>query len=101
MYYILYTIYSTVLCYARAPKEPSPPGPPALRQSHGGPGTGSPKAPNSPKVASYLPGPPSLPKTMDPILPILCSLGYWAIILSSFGGPRTLPKGSNVVPFRF
>ena len=26
-------------------------------------------------------------KTMDPILPILSILGYWAIILGSFGGP--------------
>ena len=26
-------------------------------------------------------------KTMDPILPILSVLGYWAIILGSFGGP--------------
>ena len=24
---------------------------------------------------------------MDPILPILSSLGYWAIILGTFGGP--------------
>ena len=27
-------------------------------------------------------------KIMDPILPILSSLGYWAIIWGSFGGPR-------------
>ena len=26
-------------------------------------------------------------KVMDPILSILCLLGYWAIILGSFGGP--------------
>ena len=26
-------------------------------------------------------------KIMDPILPILSVLGYWAIILGSFGGP--------------
>ena len=26
-------------------------------------------------------------KIMDPILPILSILGYWAIILGSFGGP--------------
>ena len=26
---------------------------------------------------------------MDPILPILSLLGYWAIILGSFGGPGT------------
>ena len=26
---------------------------------------------------------------MDPILPILPVLGYWAIILGSFGGPGT------------
>ena len=26
-------------------------------------------------------------KIMDPILPILSALGYWAIILGSFGGP--------------
>ena len=26
-------------------------------------------------------------KIMDPILPILFVLGYWAIILGSFGGP--------------
>ena len=26
-------------------------------------------------------------KAMDPILPILSLLGYWAIILGSFGGP--------------
>ena len=28
-------------------------------------------------------------KIMDPILPILSILGYWAIILGSFGGPGT------------
>ena len=28
-------------------------------------------------------------KIMDPILPILAILGYWAIILGSFGGPGT------------
>ena len=28
-------------------------------------------------------------KIMDPILPILCILGYWAMILGSFGGPGT------------
>ena len=26
-------------------------------------------------------------KIMDPILPLLSILGYWAIILGSFGGP--------------
>ena len=26
-------------------------------------------------------------KIMDPILPILSFLGYWSIILGSFGGP--------------
>ena len=26
-------------------------------------------------------------KIMDPILPIFSILGYWAIILGSFGGP--------------
>ena len=26
-------------------------------------------------------------KRMDPILPVLSILGYWAIILGSFGGP--------------
>ena len=29
-------------------------------------------------------------KIMDPILPILSILGYWAIILGSFGSPGTL-----------
>ena len=28
-------------------------------------------------------------KIMDPILPILSILGYWAILLGSFGGPGT------------
>ena len=28
-------------------------------------------------------------KLMDPILPILSILGYWSIILGSFGGPGT------------
>ena len=28
-------------------------------------------------------------KIMDPILPILSVLGYWSIILGSFGGPGT------------
>ena len=26
-------------------------------------------------------------KIMDPILPLLSILGYWAIVLGSFGGP--------------
>ena len=28
-------------------------------------------------------------KIMDPVLPLLSFLGYWAIILGSFGGPGT------------
>ena len=28
-----------------------------------------------------------MPKIMDPILPIVSVLGYWAIIMGSFGGP--------------
>ena len=28
-------------------------------------------------------------KIMDPLLPILSILGYWAIVLGSFGGPGT------------
>ena len=31
----------------------------------------------------------SMAKIMDPLLPILAVLGYWAIILGSFGGPGT------------
>ena len=31
-------------------------------------------------------------KIMDPILPILSILGYWAIILGSFGGPGSLKQ---------
>ena len=33
-------------------------------------------------------------KIIDPILPVLSILGYWAIILGSFGGPGT--KKHNV-----
>ena len=29
-----------------------------------------------------------MPKIMDPILPILSSLGYWAMILGTVGDPR-------------
>ena len=29
----------------------------------------------------------SMAKIMDPTLPLLSILGYWAIVLSSFGGP--------------
>ena len=29
-------------------------------------------------------------KIMDPILPILSILGYWSIILGSFGGPGNM-----------
>ena len=37
-------------------------------------------------------GPPTEPRTMDPILPIVSILGYWAIILGSFGGPAIQDK---------
>ena len=30
-----------------------------------------------------------MPKIMEPILPILSILGYWAILLGTFGGPGT------------
>ena len=30
-----------------------------------------------------------MPRIMDPILPILSILGYWAIILGTLGGPGT------------
>ena len=36
-------------------------------------------------------------KIMDPILPILSILGYWAIIFGSFGGPG-LVIGPNTTP---
>ena len=32
-------------------------------------------------------------KIMDPILSLLCILGYWAIVLGSFGGP-----GRSIAP---
>ena len=35
-------------------------------------------------------------KIMDPILPVLSILGYWAIILGSFGGPGSSWLGSVV-----
>ena len=34
---------------------------------------------------------------MDPILPLFSILGYWAIILGSFGGPGGAPKHSHVL----
>ena len=33
-------------------------------------------------------------KIMDPVLPILSSLGYWSIIWGTFGGPGTPSVGS-------
>ena len=37
-------------------------------------------------------------KIMDPILPVLRTLGYWAIILGSFAGPGTSVLGILGVP---
>ena len=34
-------------------------------------------------------------KIMDPMLPILSILGYWAILLGSFGGPGTHSRSSK------
>ena len=37
-------------------------------------------------------------KIMDPILPILSILGYWAVILGSFGGPGcSLLEGRGLI----
>ena len=41
----------------------------------------------TPGAKFCLPGPPKWPKMMNPMLPILSILGYWAIILGTFGGP--------------
>ena len=35
-------------------------------------------------------------KTIDPILPILSMLGYWAIVLGSFGGPGGCCPASRI-----
>ena len=35
-------------------------------------------------------------KIMDPILPILSILGYWAIILGSFGGPGSSSTAAQI-----
>ena len=35
-------------------------------------------------------------KIMDPILPTLCILGYWHIILGSFGGPGKSPSNTGL-----
>ena len=36
-------------------------------------------------------------KIMDPILPILSILGYWAIVLGSFGGPGRILSQARLV----
>ena len=41
-------------------------------------------------------------KIMDPILPLLSILGYWSIVLGSFGGPgRCFPVGPCYGPVGF
>ena len=36
---------------------------------------------------SEIPGPPKERNIMDPMMPIVSIVAYWAIILGSFGGP--------------
>ena len=44
-------------------------------------------------LGQHLPGPATVPKIMDTILPLLSTLGYWAIMLGTFGGPGNAVTG--------